>query len=142
MSALTVTQAHEAITESAKTADHNMRHVESIAVGEFARQGDCYLLRLDKPITGWRPTDERQLAPGVSNGSRHVAEGAVEIFTSPESNPVERLRDGRSRLLGPQIVAKERFTVTHPEHAHVSLPAGTYQTSYQLDYVRQQAVRD
>lgn len=141
MPQLTVTEAHEAISQAAQSADPNLRHVEAIAVGEFARQGDLYLTRIDKPSAGWRPTDDRQLAPGVSNGSRHVAEGAVSVSTSPESNPVAR-QGSVPRLLGPQIVAKERFTITHPEHAHVSLPAGTYQCSYQLDYARQQAVRD
>ena len=139
---ITVLEAHRQIEDHSKNADHATRVVNSIAIGEHVRQGDCYLIRIDQPSADWRPTTNLQLAPGVSNGSRHVAEGDVQILTSPESNPVARMPDGRSRLLGPQIVARDRFTVTHPEHAHVSLPAGTYQTTYQLDYDRQQAVRD
>lgn len=140
---ITVTEAHQRIADHAAQADHHIRHVESIAVGEFARQGDLYLCRIDSAGKDWRPTDNRQLAPGVSNGSRHVVDGDADILTSPEANPVERLPNlNRVRLLGPQIMAKERITITHPEHAHISLPPGVYQTTYQLDFDRQQAVRD
>lgn len=137
----TVIEAHEAITQSAKTADHETRIIDSITVGEHVRQGDLYLERIAKADTRWRSTTNRQLAPGVSTGSRHVAEGAVAVSVSPEANPIDR--SGRvPRLLGPQISAKEAFTVTHPEHAHMRLPPGDYQVLYQLDYQRQRAVRD
>ncbi len=139
--AITVIEAHERIAEAARTADHETRHVAAIAVGEHVRQGDLYITRIDKAGKDWRPTTDRQLAPGVSNGSRHVAAGKVEVRISPDSNPVDR--SGRiARLLGPQVIAHERFTIEHPEHAHMDLPAGTYQTTYQLDFARQQAVRD
>lgn len=137
----TITEAHEAINVAAKSADNKMRIVDKIDVGEYARQGDLYLLRIDKINERWVPTENTQLAPGVSSGSRHVADGSVSIFRSPEAIPIDR--NGRApRLLGPQVSSSEGFVVTHPEHAHIQLPAGTYQVLYQLDFQRQRAVRD
>jgi hypothetical protein len=40
----------------------------------------------------------------------------------------------QTELVGPLVVSKDRFELTHPEHAHFSLPAGTYQVIYQGDW--------
>lgn len=134
-------QAHEQIAASARSALTETRVVTQIAVGEFARQGDVYLTRIKARNKDWKPSQNRQLAPGTSPGSRHVVTKGPRLYVSAELSPREQ-RGNVVRLLGPQIVAKEPFTVEHPEHAHITLPAGTYQCSYQLDYVRQEAVRD
>jgi hypothetical protein len=138
----TITKAHEAIQQAADTADHDTRVIDRIAVGEHVRQGDLYLLRIDRVDAAWRPTENRQLAPGISTGSRHMADGeGLTLRVSPESNPVDR-SGPVLRLLGPQIHADQAFTVTHPEHAHMHMPPGDYQVLYQLDFQRQKAVRD
>lgn len=134
-------QAHEAIAKAAASPNTARRIVEQIAVGEHCRQGDIYLERIRAREEKWLPTVNRQLAPGTSQGSRHIVEGAVKLFTSPEARPTARSGDA-VRLLGPQIEAPEAFTVAHPEHAHITLPAGIYQVSYQLDWAQQSAVRD
>jgi len=142
MSTLTVTEAHEAIVASSKSADHQLRFIAEAKPGEWARQGDCYLLRIAARDMAWQHTDNHQLAPGVSNGSRHVAEDKVLVFISNESRLIMQLPNGKALLLGPQLTCDERFLITHPEHAHYSLPAGAWQIGYQLDFTRQQAVRD
>lgn len=141
MKTMTPIQAHERIAEAAKQPLTTTRVVTGIKVGEFARQGDVYLERIDKLTKGWSKTGNRQLAPGTSPGSRHVVTKGPTLFVSPERAPTERNRTGL-RLLGPQIEAKEAFTVEHPEHAHITLPPGVYQTSYQLDWQQQRAVQD
>lgn len=141
MQTITPLQAHEEIAKAAKSplADH--RQIVALTVGEFARQGDVYIERIGKVDPAWKATTNRQLAPGTSPGSRHVVTHGPMLFVSPEVNPRETTRRG-VRLLGPQIHAKEAFIIEHPEHAHLCMPPGDYQTSYQLDHNQQRAVRD
>lgn len=134
-------QAHEAISKAAANPDTAVRIVDAIAIGEHVRQGDVYLQRIDKRTADWKATTNRQLAPGTSQGSRHIVDGSMKLYASPDARPLDRTGN-TVRLLGPQIVAKEPFMLTHPEHAHFQMPAGVYQCSYQLDWSSQQAVRD
>ena len=141
MQTLSPIQAHEAIAEAAKAPLVEHRQIASMKVGEFARQGDVYVERIAKINADWKESPNRQLAPGTSPGSRHVVTHGPTLFVSPETNPRETTRRG-VRLLGPQIHAEKSFTVEHPEHAHLCLPPGDYQVSYQLDFNQQRAVRD
>ena len=134
----TIDEAVTTITETAKTVNtQEIRHIESMEISQVVRQGDVYLHRVkDKHKRGAIRTS-RQLAPGVTMGSRHVAEGDVTIYEGTTDPPkTTRLE------IGPVIVALDRFTVTHPEHAHYSLPSGTYQVTYQLDPRTNQRVQD
>lgn len=139
--ATTAIDAHRAIEAAAQQADPEVRRVDRIAVGEYARQGDIYVERIADVDMNWPLGTNRQLAPGTTQGSRHVVAGDVAIRTPPEGQRVRR--DGaNARLLGPQLSSAGRVVITHPEHAHLDLPPGCYQVSYQLDWARQQAVRD
>lgn len=66
---------------------------------------------------------------GASRGSRHVAQGAVQVFEG-KTAPSWCMR---GTFLGPLLVANAPFTITHPEHAHIELPAGIYQITHQMD---------
>lgn len=105
------------------TADE--RFVRTAQVGDPIRQGDIYIQRVADDYPRGTQVGQ-QLAPGTSKGSRHVAEGC-KVFACT----AEALRD--EPLHGPVIVAEQRFTVRHPEHADVSLPSGTYRVGYQID---------
>ncbi len=132
---MTVNQAHEAIAKAATEAPEVRIHAK-LAVGDIAHQGDVYLQRIKSIPKGWTAkTANRQLAPGTTQGSRHCVAGDVELLAPPK---------GADPLLGPVIVAKDGCTITHPEHAHHELPAGIYQTGYQLDQAEKErrAVRD
>lgn len=132
---MTATVAHKKVESFAtKTAKTDARVIESIKIGQAVRQGDVYL-------TAIKPTKEHakmpaylsdQLAPGNTMGSRHMISGDVKMFKDKDATV----------FTGPVIVAKERFKVTHPEHAHFDMPAGTYQVTYQLDWQTQNRVRD
>ena len=76
-----------------------------------------------------------QIALGTGNGARHVAEGAVKVYRGTKLPPGVTVPAGvsESEILGPVVVAEETFRITHPEHPHHRLPAGTYQTTYQID---------
>lgn len=135
-------QAHERIVAVGVTASPDTRVIATMAVGEWCRQGDVMLIRINDLSADWLPTDDMQLAPGTTQGSRHIVTSRCRIRRSPEARPIVRLRDGRVRLLGPQIQSAERLVVSHPEHAHMDLPPGCYQVSYQTDIRTQEAVRD
>lgn len=133
--------AEEAIAhvegEARKRAVHEVRVFVKVAPGEIIRQGDVYIHRVpDGHAKGAERTD-RQLAIGTSRGSRHVAELPSVVYEGVTAPP-----GCRSTLLGPRIVSGERFVVTHPEHAHVSLPAGHYQVTHQMDARTMRRVED
>ena len=121
------------------------RTVEEIAVGQFARQGDVYLLRVESVPAGAKPCADRQLAPGTTQGSRHTVTDEVDVYRPQGFGTVERLgtrENVAARSVGHVLESKERFTVSHPEHADISLPAGTYQVYHQVDCRTLERVRD
>ena len=129
---LTAAEAHITIEDFAKSkADSKVRVVPSIPIGKSIRQGDVYLTRIKSLPKDFVETDNMQLAPGTTQGSRHIMVNA-KVYKNPKARNTE----------GPIVVAKERCLLEHPEHAHFDLPAGTYQVTYQLDYATQQRVND
>jgi hypothetical protein len=141
MQTMTPLAAHEEIAKAAKAPLVEHRQIAAMKVGQFARQGDVYIERIASVNADWKVSADRQLAPGTSPGSRHVVTAGPVLRVSPTVNPRETSKRG-VRLLGPQIHAEHGFTVTHPEHAHLCMPPGDYQVSYQLDFNQQRAVRD
>lgn len=160
---LTLPEVHEAVAKFAKRAPRTVRTIAEMKPGEtlftspWIRQGDIYVVAIKAVLKGWPVTKNRQLAPGLSLGSRHVVEGNVDVFAPPTPDTraqqqevggrvqtaiVTRRFWGFSILLGPQLVAADRFTITHPRHAHFSLPAGVYQVAYQTDPNTQVRVKD
>lgn len=110
----------------------DLRMVRTIDVGQHVRQGDVYIERIAPDAAHGASITDRQLAPGTTKGSRHCVDGDVRLFApSGEVDP----------LTGPIIDASERFTVTHPEHAHISLPSGRYAVTYQRDYAAEERTR-
>ncbi len=120
----------ERIRTNAEThTEQELRMIRVIEVGQWARQGDIAVQRVDEePRT--KRTADRQLAPGNTKGSRHILEGKVDAYEG-----------GGDLLEGPLLIARERFTVTHPEHAHISLPSGTYRVTYQRDLQMEERAR-
>ena len=97
-------------------------------VGDVVRQGDLYLIAIESLPNG-KKTNERQLVPGTTQGSRHVVEGNVEIV-----NEVQ-FKDIPAVLVGPAFKCNSETTVTHPEHGDKILPADTvWQCVYQQAY--------
>lgn len=123
--------------EAEAKAVQEVRNVKSMAVGKVVRQGDIYIHRVEDSHKCGKKTDNHQLALGTTQGSRHVAEAHAEIFegtTAPEWAP--------RAFLGPLVKSTVAFKITHPEHAHVNLPAGTYQITHQMDARTLERVRD
>jgi len=122
-------EAQEMIQEKAKElAVQDKRTVLKMEVGQVGRQGDIYIHRVPNDHERGLELKTRQLALGESMGSRHIAEAPAKVCEGTEAPGW-----AQTELLGPCIVAELPFTVSHPEHAHIDLPAGVYQVTHQMD---------
>ena len=120
------------------TKMHRTRFIDVFPLNKKVRQGDVYITRVadDHPHGG--RVESRQLAIGNTQGSRHMAGDAFEIFegtTLPEG-----VEDGT--FLGPCIKTETRELVKHPEHCWFSIPAGTYQVTHQTDILTRERRKD
>lgn len=136
---LTATQAHEELERVAQPAPE-VRDCTKLQVGEVARQGDVYLHRVEDTHPRGKARKDRQLALGNTQGSRHIAEEPARVF---EGKAIPSwCREGT--FLGPLVVVGKGETalVSHPEHAHMLIGEGTWQTTHQEDARSRQRVMD
>ncbi len=120
------------VENAAALADAAPREIETIEIGQAVRQGDIYLHRVsDAHAHGAlrRGGDARKLAIGNNANSRHVAEDPAVCF---EGTTLPSWCQAGT-FLGPLVKSPDRFTVSHPEHAALSLPGGIYQVTHQMD---------
>ena len=126
--------------------DENVRITRRIEIGHAVQQGDLYLHRVpDNHERGEQiGKDCVQIAMGVGNGARHMAEGAIKVYRGSRLPEAVSALEGVEALeiIGPLVVAGETWLLTHPEHPHHQLPAGTYQTTYQYDQRTMRRVAD
>lgn len=135
---LTATEAHEKIEAAAKRASDQPRVMGLFQVGKVVRQGDIYLHMVAASHAHGGARESRQLAVGIQTNARHVAEEPAALYEGT-------MLPGwcaSGAFLGPCIEAPARFTVSHPEHAALSLPAGTYQVTHQVDARTLERVKD
>lgn len=111
--------------------------VGTVSIGDVVRQGDLYLVAIGDLPAKRTPTGERQLAPGNTQGSRHVLAGECEVFTAEPAAIAALVKKSNgviipAPLLGPVFRTVGEVTVEHPEHGHRALPAGEcFATVYQ-----------
>jgi len=137
-----------AIAKSAESMDAAApARIGSPSVGDVVRQGDLYLVCLESLPPGVK--HQRQLAPGTTQGSRHVAEGDCAVYMPKEPGAVAQVisringAEVPVELVGPLVDCMGETTITHPEHGHRILPAGTswavvYQRAYAEEVRRAQ----
>lgn len=115
--------------ESIKNDEHQT--AGEMSVGDMWAQGDIGLVMLDKVPEGAVPVKNpaSQLAPGTTQGSRHCLESLAGIRVFAHADPTV--------LDGPILDAPNGLTVTHPEHAWVTLRPGVYATVYQRGYAEE-----
>lgn len=140
---MTIMKAFEAVRQTAEMIKNDEpATIEQIESGDVCRQGDLYIVALDVPLTG-KPFGSRQLAPGSTQGSRHVVVGRCNVQAVDEieaTKAINRLipaTRGHQLFIGPQIVASGPVTITHPEHGDRTLPAGTYLMTYQRTWAQE-----
>jgi hypothetical protein len=93
----------------------------------FAQQGDLYFARVTALPAGVHPWPfaHGQLAPGTTQGSRHMVDLAqVRLWLLPAPTPLQ----------GPLIEAPTGCVITHPEHGAHIYPAGIYAVTFQRAY--------
>ena len=113
------------------------RVVSKFPVGKIVRQGDIYIHSVSADHPHGAPREDKQLAQGVSQGSRHIAqcEKVYEGTTLPKG-----IANGT--FLGPFITADVEIRIAHPQHADVIIPPGCYQITHQMDARTLQRVAD
>ena len=130
-------EAHRKIEQVAELASNDMRIVDAICEGKAVRQGDIYIHRVSANHPHGNEAKGNQLAIGSDQNARHCAEAPARVYegtTAPDGC--------NTPFLGPTIIADKPFVVSHPEHAHIKLPAGVYQVSHQSDPRTMDRVRD
>lgn len=151
MGTMTAERAYSEVrTEAEKIRSDAPARVE-MEVGDVVRQGDIYITRL-RGLPAGRTTAlaERQLAPGQTQGSRHIVEGPARLLRCEPVEVERALRDAcglsvtaPEPLIGPVIDATGEVTVTHPEHGNRTLCPGVYAVTYQRAFADEvRAVQD
>lgn len=136
-----ITTFMNSLTESSQKAVKAPRVVKKHVVGKHVRQGDLYIVCVNRKHEHGPLSDTNQLATGDTQGSRHYAESPAVCYvgtTAPQAAIEGRL----ATLLGPYVESSEPFVISHPEHAHIHLPPGAYQIMHQLDPRTMKAVKD
>ena len=153
-----VFEAVQAVERAAETPNPEIREVTEMKIGQSIRNGDFFLVK----IKGTRLNKRKDsalatldLGGDVENPTRHLIVGNdVQLLPAlPLAGfkvldvDGETLREvteltTTTPILGPVIVAKSDFRVTHPEHAELRMPAGYYQIVRQVDIVTRQVLED
>lgn len=141
-----VTTVEEAVAKVAEhPADAKVRVTRRIEIGSVVHQGDVYIVRVADNFPRGNELGTRQVAVGNTIGSRHIAEGVgVTVYAGTQLpnfvKAPEWCRAGD--MQGPVVVATATWTLTHPEHAHHQIPAGTFCVINQADFATRQRVQD
>lgn len=142
----------EKIAAEAATNRNEPKFVRVMHIHDIVRQGDVYVECIVEPIPG-KLRGHNQVAVGNTVGSRHVATcGVAQEKEGGRGKPSETLKvyelsptRGFGMIIGAAGVyvhSTERWTLTHPQHANITFPAGWYRVGYQLDMNTQRAVLD
>lgn len=124
---LTAEKSLEKVQSTAESikCDEPQRFSEAASAGDVFRQGDIYIEKLERVPAGAVRIEkpEAQLAPGTTQGSRHVLDSLEGVTMSRLATP--------NALDGPILDLATERTITHPEHGNVILPPGCYRITYQ-----------
>lgn len=129
--AVSVFQEIKQAVEDIKNDEHQI--AGSLSVKDGIRQGDVYIVCLPEvPEDAKRMGQvQMQLAPGTTQGSRHILESAegVTMYTW------ERFQD--NPLSGPILECKQPVRITHPEHGDWTIPEGVWHCRYQRAFAEE-----
>ena len=134
-------EAVKKVEAEALECEKGPREITDMKPGQVIRQGDIYLHCVEADhARGAIRTGEvaRQLAIGSQAGARHIAEHPAVVY---EGTALPAWC-AAGTFLGPVVVSDCPWTVSHPEHATVKLPRGTYQVTHQMDARTLDRVRD
>lgn len=124
-----------------KIKNDEVASVGTVSLGDVIRQGDLYIVAIGALPTQKTVRSDRQLAPGVSQGSRHVLDGDCRVFDGDKTQTAALIKKANGaatpeELIGPVFQSSGEVTVTHPEHGDRILPGGE---CFAVVYQRQHA---
>jgi hypothetical protein len=126
MNASTQTIVNEVI-ETAKRVSKRFtqRFPDAASFVDGFRQGDIYLTLL-KSVPAKAKLVKKpslQLAPGTTQGSRHIlaSDDGLTVYAFSDANEFQ----------GPILKLAKECELTHPEHGNFILPPGIYSVTYQ-----------
>jgi hypothetical protein len=100
-------------------------------IGEYHWQGDVRVTKvkaIPEELTAW--PEGPKLATGTTRGARHIISpetmGNCKVMAPP--------KEGSNDLQGPFIKADGPIEITHPDHGHITVPAGNYSINYQRQF--------
>jgi hypothetical protein len=134
---LTAIEAHQKIEAIAETCIQADRDCQGIQEGQVVRQGDIYIHCVSANHPHGKELESRQLAIGSQLGARHMTGEGARLFEG-----TTRPKWFTGQFMGPCIIADKPVRISHPEHAPLVLPVGTYQVSHQTDARTLDRVRD
>ncbi len=134
----------------ADVADCKAAKTETIgspSVGDVVRQGDVYLVCLNDDVQVPSCVERQlQLAPGTTQGSRHVLNGKFtsKQLAADEVNKLDPEFKVHQELCGMRLSLHTDCELDHPEHGNKILPANTeWGVVYQLAFADEiRRVRD
>lgn len=124
-----IKEAGEKLRISAERIDASQPvELKELLPGRAFAQGDvgvAALERLPQGATQEAMPPTGQVAPGTSKGSRHCIARQDHRHVT-----VYRLSDG-DPLSDLCLIAKEKWTLEHPDHGNVTFPSGCYRIHHQ-----------
>jgi hypothetical protein len=138
----------EVQAEAEKIKNDETAVIGTVSKGDVIRQGDIYLVAIGAKPAHAKATTNRQLAPGSSQGSRHILQGECTVYTCKPEEVVALIRKSLPKadlhpvLIGPVIETTAQCELTHPEHGNRVLPDGevfasVYQRAFAEEVRRQ-----
>lgn len=130
MATMTAEKAFRKVEQSAeKIKNDETAIVGTMSKGDVVRQGDLYLVSIGELPKTRREISDRQLAPGDTQGSRHILEGDCVIYDGDKKELSVLIEAAIGRtvagpLIGPVFETVGQVEVTHPEHGNRVLPCG------------------
>ena len=115
-----------------RVVNDDAKLLATFAVGDVSHQGDLIIVAIDKVPPSAKRRENRQLADGDTQGSRHVVERGEVYDADPWEvrKIIHRVTgcDVEEQYIGPVFVSPADPTendLTHPEHGNQGYPAGT-----------------
>jgi hypothetical protein len=143
-------EAYKAIKEhAAKRTEKTVRDCSSLKVGDFARQGDIYVVLVGELEEPGAEVKNPQLVPGNTSGANHKVVFQPGLAVHP-TKPT-KLRAALEKALGapifdvqvgPGVKSKSPWTLTHPHHPDLVNIPGNAQIIYQIDAITRQRAED
>lgn len=104
---------------------------EVFDIGSVAHQGDLIIVRIAGLPKSARRRENRQLADGSTQGSRHVMSRG-DVYDADAAHVAKLIQDATGvrverQYVGPVFVSPAEPSendLTHPEHGHQGFPAG------------------